>query len=61
MKKIYNSPMTECFHVNVEAVMAAASIQVAGTELKATTFGTLEASDDDGSSNDLAKGGSLWD
>lgn len=52
--------MTECFHVNVEAVMAAASIQEAGTGLKATTFGTLEASDDNGG-NDLAKGGSLWD
>ena len=60
MKKIYNSPMTECFHVNVEAVMAAASIQEAGTGLKATNFGTLETSDGDGS-EDLAKGGSLWD
>ena len=60
MKKIYNSPMTECFHVNVEAVMAAASIQEAGTGLKATTFGILDTSDDDGG-NDLAKGGSLWD
>ena len=63
MKKIYNSPMTEVTVIMVKSNMLAGSnlLQESGDNIiQDLNAGTLDTSDDDGS-NDLAKGGSLWD